>query len=112
MDTTNDSIYSVQTERHISQVGNNSIFLRLHNAFIRTPLHNKYLVNFCPECGGELKFDPVSKDLICKSCGLFASREKLDELRDKRKDQLKDARKTLHDDYLDWWQMSKKEKVR
>ncbi|HKI10253.1 MAG TPA: TFIIB-type zinc ribbon-containing protein [Nitrososphaeraceae archaeon] len=69
-----------------------------------------YLVSFCPECGGDLKFDPASKDLICKSCGLFASREKLEELRDKGRDQLRDGRKSLHDDYLDWWQTSKKEK--
>lgn len=68
------------------------------------------MASFCPECGGELKFDPISKDLICKSCGLFASREKIEELRDKSKDQLTDRRKRLHDDYLDWWQTSKKEK--
>lgn len=86
------------------------LFLIFHNTFIRTVLHNSYLVNFCPECGGDLKFDPVSKDLVCKSCGLFASREKLDEIRDKRKDQLKDGRKALHDDYLEWWQTSKKDK--
>jgi ElaB/YqjD/DUF883 family membrane-anchored ribosome-binding protein len=48
--------------------------------------------------------------MICKSCGLFASREKLEELREKGRDQLKDGRNTLHDDYLDWWQTSKKEK--
>jgi hypothetical protein len=41
---------------------------------------------------------------------LFASREKLEELRDKGRDQLRDGRKSLHDDYLDWWQTSKKEK--
>jgi DNA-directed RNA polymerase subunit M/transcription elongation factor TFIIS len=41
------------------------------------------LSNFCPECGGELKLDTATKNFICKSCGLFASREKMDELRDK-----------------------------
>jgi hypothetical protein len=87
-----------------------SLFLIFHNTFIRTVLHNSYLVNFCPECGGNLKFDPVSKDLVCESCGLFASREKLDEIRDKRRDQLKDGKKALHDDYLEWWQTSKKDK--
>jgi TFIIB zinc-binding protein len=85
-------------------------FPPFHNTFIRTALHIHYLVNFCPECGGDLKFDTVSKDFICKSCGLFASREKLDEIRDKRRDQLKDGRRAVHDDYLDWWQTSKKEK--
>jgi hypothetical protein len=41
---------------------------------------------------------------------LFASREKLEEIRDKRSEQLKDGRKSFHDDYLDWWQTSKKDK--
>jgi hypothetical protein len=86
------------------------LYLIFHNTFIRTVLHNSYLVNFCPECGGDLQFDPISKDLVCMSCGLFASREKLDEIRDKRRDQFKDGRKALHDDYLEWWQTSKKDK--
>jgi hypothetical protein len=68
------------------------------------------LVIFCPECGGELKYDPISKNFICKGCGLFASRDKFDELRDKRENQFTDNRKRLHDDYLDWWQSSKKDK--
>jgi hypothetical protein len=68
------------------------------------------LANFCPECGGELKFDPISKNFICKSCGLFASREKIDELRDKEEDRSIDKRRRLHNDYLDWWQASKKDK--
>jgi hypothetical protein len=68
------------------------------------------LANFCPECGGELKFDPISRNFICKSCGLFASREKIDELRDKEEDRSIDKRRRLHNDYLDWWQASKKDK--
>jgi transcription initiation factor TFIIIB Brf1 subunit/transcription initiation factor TFIIB len=68
------------------------------------------LASYCPECGGELKFDLVSKNLLCKSCGLFASREKIDELRDKADNEFTDKRRGLHDDYLDWWQTSKKDK--
>jgi DNA-directed RNA polymerase subunit M/transcription elongation factor TFIIS len=68
------------------------------------------LVSFCPECGGELKLDPASKNFICKSCGLFASREKIDELRDKAERAIEDKKKKRQDDYLDWWQSSKKEK--
>ncbi|HEY6668600.1 MAG TPA: hypothetical protein VI033_05545 [Candidatus Nitrosopolaris sp.] len=68
------------------------------------------MASYCPECGGELKFDSVSKNLLCKSCGLFASREKIDELRDKADNEFTDKRRGLHDDYLDWWQTSKKDK--
>jgi transcription initiation factor IIE alpha subunit len=68
------------------------------------------LANFCPECGGDLKFDPNSKNFICNSCGIFASREKIDELRDKADKESINKRRQLHDDYLDWWQTSKKEK--
>ena len=70
----------------------------------------RWLASFCPECGGELKFDLSSKSFICKSCGLFATREKIDELRDKASRSSEDPRKQRQDDYLDWWQSSKKEK--
>lgn len=72
----------------------------------------RVLVSYCPECGGELKFDMASKNFICKSCGLFASREKIDEIRDKAQAANVDKRRTKHDDYLDWWQSSKKDKQR
>jgi len=57
-----------------------------------------------------LKFDITSKNFICKSCGLFASREKIDELRDKAENAAEDKSRRRQDDYLDWWQSSKKEK--
>jgi DNA-directed RNA polymerase subunit M/transcription elongation factor TFIIS len=68
------------------------------------------LASFCPECGGELKYDLASKNLICKSCGLFASSEKIEELRDRTKGSREDPRRNRHDEYLDWWQSSKKDK--
>ena len=41
---------------------------------------------------------------------MFASREKFDELRDKKEGEMDDRRRLSRDDYLDWWQTSKKEK--
>jgi hypothetical protein len=68
------------------------------------------LANFCPECGGNLEFDSISKNFICKSCGLFASREKIDELRDKAEEASIDKKSRTHDAYLEWWQTSKRDK--
>ena len=68
------------------------------------------MVKFCPECGGELKMDSSTKNFICKSCGLYASRDKMEELKDKSQSNSYDSKKRMHDDYLDWWQSSKKEK--
>ena len=70
------------------------------------------MVKFCPECGGELKIDSSTKNFICKSCGLYASRDKIEELKDKSQSNSYDSKKRMHDDYLDWWQSSKKEKQR
>ncbi|HET7644284.1 MAG TPA: TFIIB-type zinc ribbon-containing protein [Nitrososphaeraceae archaeon] len=70
------------------------------------------MVKFCPECGGELKMDTSTKNFICKSCGLYASRDKIEELKDKSQIDSFDSKKRMHDDYLDWWQSSKKEKRR
>jgi DNA-directed RNA polymerase subunit M/transcription elongation factor TFIIS len=70
------------------------------------------LVKFCPECGGDLKMDSSTRNFICKSCGLYASRDKIEELKDKSQISSSESRQRTHDDYLDWWQSSKKEKQR
>ena len=56
--------------------------------------------------------DTSTKNFICKSCGLYASRDKIEELKDKSQIDSLDSKKRMHDDYLDWWQSSKKEKQR
>lgn len=64
---------------------------------------------FCPECGGKMFFDISAKTFACTSCGLFATREQVSELRYKMKTQADDKRKKKreHGDYLEWW-LSKK----
>ncbi|HKU83667.1 MAG TPA: hypothetical protein VJP58_06465 [Candidatus Nitrosocosmicus sp.] len=65
------------------------------------------MVKFCPECGGSLNFDTITKNFICRGCGLYAPREKFEELHEKVNTI---DRKNRSDDYLDWWQSSKKDK--
>ena len=68
------------------------------------------LANFCPECGGNLKFDSITKNYICTNCGIFTSREKIDEIRDKAFAESHKNKNNQHDDYLEWWHSSKKDK--
>ena len=50
------------------------------------------------------------RHFICKKCGLYATREEISDLRF-RLNQKERTREDKHDDYLDWWSKSKKEKV-
>jgi DNA-directed RNA polymerase subunit M/transcription elongation factor TFIIS len=59
------------------------------------------LVKFCPECGGDLKMDSSTRNFICKSCGLYASRDKIEELKDKSQISSSESKQRTHDDYLD-----------
>ncbi|GBC75706.1 hypothetical protein HRbin06_01026 [archaeon HR06] len=64
---------------------------------------------FCLECGGELFFDPSAKAYVCKSCGLFLTKEQLRDLKEKyklMKDE--DLKKKKHSEYLEWWLSKKK----
>ena len=66
---------------------------------------------FCPECGGELRYDPSSRRYICKSCGLSLSYQELMELKDKLQPDIEnedDKRRKRRKEYLDWW-FSKRE---
>lgn len=57
-----------------------------------------------------MKFDPVTKHYICKRCGLYATREQVGDIRE-RVNRRDPTREDKHDDYLDWWQKSKKDKI-
>ncbi len=55
-------------------------------------------------------YDLSTKHFICKKCGLYVTREQLQELRWKLRQPQEDEkrrRKRLEDEYLSWW-LSKK----
>jgi len=61
---------------------------------------------FCPECGGVLFYDIPMKRYLCKSCGLYVTKDEISNLKDKNRSRAdnKDAKKSRdHDEYLDWW---------
>jgi len=61
---------------------------------------------YCPECGGEMRYDQTMKRYICKSCGLSVTYEELMEMRDHSKERSEsdeEKRKKRRKDYLDWW---------
>lgn len=69
------------------------------------------MANYCPECGGELGYDPVIKQYACKSCGLTFTSQQLMEEKDKmfdRREGILNQKKKRQDDYLKWW-LSKKD---
>ena len=66
------------------------------------------MAKVCPECGGSLSLDSITKNFICRGCGLYASREKFDELHEKSNKPYE--KKERKEDYLEWWQSSKKDK--
>lgn len=57
-----------------------------------------------------MKMDEKNRrHFICKRCGLYATREEISDIRFKL-NQKERTRDDKHDDYLEWWQKSKKEK--
>jgi len=67
-------------------------------------------MSYCPECGGEMGYDPYLRRYMCKSCGLSITSQELMELKDKMrpdKHSDEDERRKKRKEYLDWW-LSKK----
>ena len=56
-----------------------------------------------------MKSEASTKHFICKRCGLYATREQVSDIRI-RLNRREKTRQDIQDDYLDWWQKSKKEK--
>ena len=57
-----------------------------------------------------MKMDEKNRrHFICNRCGLYATREEVSDIRYKL-NQKEKTREDKQDDYLEWWQKSKKEK--
>ena len=58
-----------------------------------------------------MKMDEKNRrHFVCKRCGLYATREEISDIR-YRLNQKERTRDDKHDDYLEWWSKSKKEKA-
>lgn len=58
-----------------------------------------------------MKMDEKNRrHFVCKRCGLYATREEVSDIRFKL-NQKERTRDDKHDDYLEWWSKSKKEKA-
>ncbi|MCQ5376571.1 MAG: transposase [Candidatus Methanomethylicia archaeon] len=65
-------------------------------------------MNACPECAGELKYDPSQRRYVCKSCGLALNRDEIDELKSKYGASTPEEEKEkMKKDYLKWWSTKK-----
>lgn len=65
---------------------------------------------YCPECGGEMGYDPRLRRYVCKSCGLSLTSQELMELQDKMRPSAnseEEERKKKRKEYLDWWSSRK-----
>lgn len=65
---------------------------------------------YCPECGGELGYDPVRKLYSCRSCGLTLNYEELARIQEdaKFRESEEERRRRERREYLKWWLSSKK----
>ena len=67
---------------------------------------------FCPECGGEMTYDPAIKVYICTSCGRMYTRSQLIEAKERLYSSISDEdekRRKKRKDVLKWY-LSDKEK--
>ena len=67
---------------------------------------------YCPECGGEMIYDTVTRNYTCKSCGLSVPFHEYAELKQNLEPKVEDdmeKRKKRRKEYLDWWFSKKTE---
>ncbi|MGQ9479053.1 MAG: hypothetical protein ACUVQ0_03395 [Thermoproteota archaeon] len=68
-------------------------------------------VYYCPDCGGELRYELATKLYVCKSCGRVYEFEELKNARERFLKALKeseDEKKRRRKEMLKWW-LTKKE---
>ncbi len=68
-------------------------------------------MRYCPECGGEMHYDPKFRSYVCNDCGLSLSSQELMEMKDQLRpetERAEEKRKKKQRDYLNWW-LSKKD---
>jgi hypothetical protein len=68
------------------------------------------MVNYCHECGGEMHYISLTKQYVCKSCGLSCTGQELNDARDKNRpadETAEEARQNRKKEYLKWY-LSKK----
>ena len=67
------------------------------------------MVNYCPECGGEMQYISLTKHYVCKGCGLSCTGQELNDYHDKNRPNYdeEDAKETRRKEYLKWY-LSKK----
>ncbi|MEM2904324.1 MAG: hypothetical protein QW587_01120 [Candidatus Bathyarchaeia archaeon] len=72
------------------------------------------MAKYCPECGGELRYDPQHKVYSCLSCGLTFHHQELIEAWNtaRNEDSDEERKKQERRDYLKWWLRSRDEKKR
>lgn len=72
------------------------------------------MAKYCPECGGELRYDVEHKAYNCVSCGLTFRPQELIEAWESVKSRTDEdeRRRQERKDYLKWWLRSRDEKKR
>lgn len=72
----------------------------------------------CPECAGKMTFNPMTKSMVCNSCGLSLTRYELSKYWEKIKDQnyedmdQSQKKRSRRKEWLDWYSESKEDKKR
>ncbi len=68
------------------------------------------MVNYCPECGGEMHYISLTKHYVCKSCGLSCTGQELNDAHDRNRpadETDEEMRQSRKKEYLKWY-LSKK----
>jgi len=63
------------------------------------------LSQFCPECGGEMLYDSPVRRYVCKSCGLYVTKDEIREIREKGRvvEDERRRKRREYGEYLEWW---------